>query len=151
MLSIGDQADKSDVPDLLGYLQVHRPQLLYKPVFSLSASTSPTTLLGNLKIVRSLSIGLGPARFWTMADPQMVVIVLMGDTAPKENKGKGREREKPIVTVKLGRYACLVELILALDQIPPATAKEKSVRTFLDSLENRIGAMAEAEVSLPPV
>lgn len=76
----------------------------------------------------------------------MVVIVLMGDMAPKQNKGKGKEGEKPIVSVKLGRYACLVELILALQEFSGTKAKDKLVKAFVEALESRLGVVLDAEV-----
>jgi hypothetical protein len=76
----------------------------------------------------------------------MVVIILMGQATPKADKGKGREGEVAKVNVKLGRYACLVELLLALREIEHGRGKEKGLRSFIDTVESRLGVMLEAEV-----
>lgn len=129
------------------YLQSAHPQLFYKPLFSLSACISSTNLATHLRLVRALSDSVEPARFWTAADPQMVVIVLMGQAAPKADKGKGKEGEVATVNVKLGRYACLIELLLALGSIEKGRGKDKGLRGFIDTVESRLGVMLEAEVS----
>jgi hypothetical protein len=78
----------------------------------------------------------------------MVVIVLMGQAAPKVDKGKGKEGEVAMANVKLGRYACLVELLTALSHIEGGKGKDKALRTFIDTVESRLSVMLEAEVSI---
>ncbi|WVW80039.1 hypothetical protein I302_102012 [Kwoniella bestiolae CBS 10118] len=129
----------------LTWLSRSHPQLFYKPLFSCSASTSSSSLLPHLKLVRNLSQSLGPARLWTQADPQMVVIVLVGDAAPKQLKGKGKEGEKVTVNVKLGRYAVLMGLIEALDKVDEPAGSGTRLRTFIENVEARLAAFLEAE------
>ncbi|WWC68739.1 uncharacterized protein I206_102673 [Kwoniella pini CBS 10737] len=129
----------------LTWLTKSHPQLFYKPLFSCSASTSASSIIPHLKVVKALSDLIGPAKFWTQADPQMVVIVLMGDAAPKEPKGKGKEGEKGTVNVKLGRYAVLISLIEALDKIDESAGSGTRLRTYLESIEARLGVFLEAE------
>ena len=78
----------------------------------------------------------------------MVVIILLGDVTPKQSKGKGREGEQEIVEIKLGRYACMIELLLALDGIEPGKGKSKSMKNFVDTIETRLSIMLDVEVSL---
>ena len=132
------------VKPFLNHLQTTHPQLFYRPLFSLSACTNPANLSTHLQLVRTLSNSLGPT-FWTSADPQMVVIVLMGDIAPRPNKGKFKEGDMGTISTKLGRYACLVEFLLALKGVEDQT---KALRNFTDIVESRLGIMLEAEVNL---
>ncbi|OCF58018.1 hypothetical protein L486_04045 [Kwoniella mangroviensis CBS 10435] len=127
------------------WLSKSHPQLFYKPLFSCSASTSLSTLLPHLRLVRALSDLLGPARYWTQADPQMVVIVLIGDVGPKQPKGKGKEGEKVTVNVKLGRYAVLVGLIEALGQVDEPAGSGSRLRAFIENVEARLAAFLKAE------
>jgi hypothetical protein len=99
-----------------------------------------------LKLVLALSEMLGPGRFWTDADPQMVAIVLMGN-AGTTNKGKGKEGEIPRLAVKLGRYAVLVQLLKALDKLDSPAKVENRLKNFAEQLESRIAVNLEAEVS----
>ena len=143
---LSTQSDQSkSIRPFLQHLQAKHPQLFYRPLFSLSATTSPNNLLSHLQIVRALSTSLGPAQYWTAADPQMVVIVLMGEVAPKPNKGKGREGELTKRQVKLGRYACLIHFISALDHLPQTSRKDRKLRSFIEVVETRIGLLLEAE------
>ena len=125
----------------LKFLQKQHPQILYKPLFALSASTSTASVTNNLRTVHALSASLGKTAFWTQADPQMIVIVLAGDASPKKNKGKGKEGESELAHVKMGRYACLLELIDALE----GQADKKCLRSFGDAVETRFGAILDAE------
>jgi hypothetical protein len=77
----------------------------------------------------------------------MVVIVLMGDVSPRPSKGKGKEGQVVTVNVKLGRYACLIELLLSLGGVVESKSEERRLRAFAEALESRLGAMLEAEVS----
>ena len=136
-----------DIETFLLFLQHRHPRLFYKALFSLSASVSSVTLAQHRRIVHTTASIVGPDKYWLNADPQMVVIVLMGDTAPKPNKGKSKEGTTQNVNVRLGRYACLVELIEAL--VEPALGspkpKDKHTRAFVDAIENRLGPMLVAE------
>lgn len=138
-------APPSQVRPFLAFLSTAHPQLLYKPLFSLSASTQPSSILPHLRTMIALSDLLGPSRFWTHADPQMMVIVLMGGAAPKASKGKGKEGERGIINVRLGRYAVLLELVKALGSIDGPAASGSRLRLFVDAIELRLGAMLEAE------
>lgn len=141
-----DDADKvEDVRELVKWLALKHPQLVYKPLFSLSAATSATTLTGALSTVARLTRLIGPTQFWTHADPQMIVIVLMGAATPKPAKGKEKEGETAIVTVRLGRYAVLLELISVLSHIDGPAGSGTRLRAFLEAIEQRFGAMLEAE------
>lgn len=106
-----------------------------------------TSLAPHHKLVSILSELVGPSHFWTQADPQMVIIVLMGDVAPKQHKGKGREGEPPSIPVKLGRYAVMVEFIAALEQLDEPAGSGSRLKSFIEALELRLGAFLEAEVS----
>lgn len=128
------------------YLQTSHPQVFYKPLFSLSASTNSTTLVAHLRLVRALSAAITPSRYWTSADPQMVVIVLMGGAAPRPSKGKGKEGEPINADIRLGRYACAVELLQALDGLEASNRKDKKVRAFIETVESSLGMMLDAEV-----
>lgn len=128
------------------HLKTQYPQLLYKPLFSLSASTGEDAVFSHLEVVKALASQLGFG-FWTSADPQMLVILLMGDLAPKQNKGKEKEGETPLVQVKLGRYVVLIELLKALQSVASVQTKkpESALRTSLEALESKFGAMLIAE------
>ncbi|ORY29522.1 hypothetical protein BCR39DRAFT_531954 [Naematelia encephala] len=145
-------SDTIIIRPFLLYLVKSHPQLLYKPLFSLSASTSATSLSARLNVVRTISTIVGASIFWTRADPQMVVIVLMGDVVPKESKGKGKEGERRIVNVKLGRYAVLAELITALHDVNVHGKGSDGFKGFAEILEQRLGSKLDAEekeASLP--
>lgn len=134
---------------LLSYLSQFHPQILYKPLFALSASTQENSLLPSLLQVTAFTHILSPSRFW-LTDPQMVTIVLMGDARPKVSKGKGKEGEKSVRDVRLGRWAVAMEFILAFKEIPGVEGKnsdEKKWKAFGDELEGRLAAFLEAEVS----
>ncbi|KAK8861503.1 hypothetical protein IAR55_002324 [Kwoniella newhampshirensis] len=130
------------------WLAKSHPQLLYKPLFSCSAATQATTLSSHLKLITILSDSIGPAQFWTQADPQMVAIVLMGDVAPKQNKGKAKEGEIAVANIKPGRYAVLVEFINALDKVKETASSGSKLRTFIDGVETRLAVFLEVEVLL---
>lgn len=143
---IGSSSSSSiEARPFLAWLSRSHPQLFYKPLFSCSASTSSTTLLPHLKLVAAISDVVGLAKFWTQADPQMVVIVLMGDVAPKAPKGKGKEGEEAIVNIKLGRYAVLINLIDALDKVDEPAGSGSRLRSFIENIEARLAAFLEAE------
>ncbi|AUB27882.1 hypothetical protein CKF44_01613 [Cryptococcus neoformans] len=132
---------------LLSYLSQFHPQILYKPLFALSASTQENTLLPSLLQVTAFTDILSPSRFW-LTDPQMVTIVLMGDARPKVSKGKGKEGEKSVRDIRLGRWAVAVEFILAFKEISEVEGKnsdEKKWKAFGDELEGRLAAFLEAE------
>jgi hypothetical protein len=128
----------------LRHLQSTYPQLLYKSLFACAAAISAPSLGPQLKLVLALSDILGVGRYWTDADPQMVAIVLMGNTGA--NKGKGKEGEMPRIAVKLGRYAVLVQLLKALDVMDNGAKVESRLKTFAEQLESRVAVMLEAEV-----
>ncbi|WWC87775.1 uncharacterized protein L201_002667 [Kwoniella dendrophila CBS 6074] len=129
----------------LTWLSKSHPQLFYKPLFSCSASTTSTSLLPHLKLLTAISDILGSAQLWTQADPQMVVIVLMGDISPKPPKGKGKEGEKTIINVKLGRYAVLINFIDALEKVNEPAGSGSRLRSFIENVEARLAAFLEAE------
>lgn len=131
-----------DVKHFLVWLAARHPQLFYKPLFACAAATQPSSLASGLQTITALSELLGPTRYWTQVDPQMVAIVLMGDVGPRQAKGKAKEGSPNVVTVKLGRYAMLVELILALGKIVHVSPE---LRTFLTTLESRLGSLLEVE------
>ncbi|KAK4687249.1 hypothetical protein P7C73_g2860, partial [Tremellales sp. Uapishka_1] len=135
-------AEAQDVKPFLIWLSLSHPQLFYLPLFSLSASTQVSTLSPHLKLVSVVSDIIGP-RYWTMADPQMVTIVLIGDVGPKPSKGKGKEGEKRIVNVKLGRYAVLIELLNALNKLDDK--EMKAIKVFAESVESKLGIMLDTE------
>jgi hypothetical protein len=120
--------------------------LLYKSLFACAAAISPPSLGPPLKLVLALSEILGGSRFWTDADPQMVAIVLMGNASSA--KGKGKEGQTPRLTVKLGRYAVLVQLLKALDKLDSGAKIENRLKSFAEQLESRLAVMLEAEVSI---
>ncbi|WRT65602.1 uncharacterized protein IL334_002547 [Kwoniella shivajii] len=129
----------------LTWLSKSNPQLLYKPLFSCSAAISSTSLLPNLKLVHTMSELLGPAKFWTRADPHMMAIVLMGDVTPKQPKGKGKEGEKTTINVKLGRYAVLIGFIEALENVHEPAGSGSRLRAFIEGIEARLSVFLEAE------
>ncbi|WWD16588.1 hypothetical protein CI109_101016 [Kwoniella shandongensis] len=129
----------------LVWLAKAQPQQLYKPLFKLSASTQPSSLTSHLKLITVLSQLVGPTQFWTQADPQMVTIVLMGDVAPKQSKGKAKEGETSVVNVKLGRYAVLVGFINALDNVKEFAGSGSRLRPFMEAVESRLALFLEAE------
>jgi len=136
-----------DSESFLRFLQASHPQLFYKPLFSLSAATNLANVSAHLRTVRTVSNIISPAQYWTKADPQMVVIVLMGNVGANPSKGKSKEGEHSIINVRMGRYACLIELLLAVEEVKKHNRQEKTLRTFLDAIENRMGIALEAEVS----
>ncbi|WVF66993.1 hypothetical protein IAT40_001736 [Kwoniella sp. CBS 6097] len=138
--------DCGDARPFLAWLARSHPQLFYKPLFSCSASTQSTSLLPHLKLVSTLSAALGPSQFWTQAaDPQMIVIVLMGEVAPKQPKGKGKVGERGTINVKLGRYAVLAELVDAFEKVDEPAGSGSRLRTFIEAIEARLGMFLEAE------
>ena len=100
-----------------------------------------------LRVVRTLQNVVTPADFWTQADPQMIIITLMGDSAPRPNKGKGREGEKTHLNVKIGRYAVLLELFAAVQALTDPVESSPRLRAWFETIENRLAAMLEAEVN----
>ncbi|WVQ94622.1 hypothetical protein IAU59_001702 [Kwoniella sp. CBS 9459] len=137
-----------DARPFLVWLSKAHPQIFYRPLFSCSASTQSASLLPHLRLITSLSELLGPAKFWTQADPQMIIIVLMGDAVPKQPKGKGKEGERGIMNVKLGRYAVLSEFVQALEKVDEPAGSGSRLRTFIDAVEARLGVFLEAELLL---
>ena len=138
-----------EVKNFVLWLSTHNPQLFYKPLFSLSAATQPATLASNLHLVTLQSQLVGASRFWTHADPQMLIIVLMGDISPKQGKGKTNEGELSLANVKIGRYAVLLELIKAFDDIDDEDARTGSrLRGFVEAIESGLSAMLAAEVRI---
>ncbi|WVQ78723.1 hypothetical protein IAT38_000810 [Cryptococcus sp. DSM 104549] len=135
----------TDARPFLLWLSKAHPQLFYKPLFTCSAATQPSTLTPPLKLVALLSELVGPAQFWTHADPQMVTIVLMGDVAPKQSKGKGKEGQRGMVTVKLGRYAVLVELLEIWKGVTEQAGSGSRLRAWIEGLEARLAVFLEAE------
>lgn len=128
------------------WLSSHQPQLFFRPLFSLSAATQAITLAANLSVVSLQSRVIGRSRFWTSADQQMVVIVLMGDVAVKQSKGKAKEGDGVIVKVKVGRYAVLLELVRAFEEIEEEAGSGNHLRGFIDAVESRVCGMLETEV-----
>lgn len=135
------------VRPFLSFLQSRHPQILYKPLFALSASTQISTLTPHLRLVRSLASSLIPRQFWLGADPQMMAIILLGDVSLKQSKGKGKEGERGLVNVKLGRYAVILELI-GIFESDGEWGKDGKLRAkgFADGLEGRLGVLLVAEV-----
>ena len=129
---------------LLRHLQSSHPQILYKPLFALSAATNLANVATHLRSVRGLSATL--SRFWHSADPQMIVIVLTGGAGTKPSKGKGKEGERVMATVRLGRYACLVELLSAVEALDQSDKKGRALKTFAETIENRMSVLLEAQV-----
>lgn len=136
------------VRSFLAWLATSQPQLFYKPIFACAAATQAETLTNPLRVVQSLSEQLGPEVFWTRADPQMIAIVLVGDVVPRPGKGKGKAGAPAVVHVKLGRYAILVELVVALHAIK---STDPQLGAFAQALETRLGAMLEIEESDSPL
>lgn len=140
-------ADASDpaLVTFLNWLASWHPQLFYKPLFSTAAATHKASLAGPLQVVINLQRIVGPDRFWTQADPQMVMVVLVGNVSlqPAKGKGKAESEDLPTVNVKLGRYAVLVELILALSarKLPSSSG----MKDFLTQLETKLAAVLEME------
>lgn len=131
-----------EVISFLSWLSTSQPQLFYKPLFACAAATQSESLAKSLRVVTAISELLGPEAYWTSADPQMIAIVLVGDVAPRQAKGKGKEGTPGVIHVKLGRYAILVELILALKTVKGTSSQ---LATFAQALETRLGAMLEIE------
>jgi hypothetical protein len=75
----------------------------------------------------------------------MVAIVLMGNASIA--KGKAKEGQTPRLTVKLGRYAVLIQLLKALDKLDPGAKIENRLKSFAEQLESSLAVMLEAEVS----
>ncbi|WVR03916.1 hypothetical protein IAU60_000915 [Kwoniella sp. DSM 27419] len=136
----------TEVQPFLAWLVTSFSPLLYKSLFNCSAATSASALVPHLRVVTAVSDLLGPSVYWTQADPQMIVIVLMGQPSPKEPKGKGKEGEMGLIAVKLGRYAVLVELILALEDVTEAAGSGTRLRLFIEAVEARL---TEKEGRLP--
>jgi hypothetical protein len=77
----------------------------------------------------------------------MVAIVLMGGAGLKANKTEIKAGQIVEASVKLGRYAVLVELLRALDKEKSSIKADDRARVFMDQLEARVGMMVESEVS----
>ena len=77
----------------------------------------------------------------------MVAIVLMGDVAPKQSKGKAKDGERAVGTIKLGRYAVLLQLVEAFADVEESAGSGTRLRGFVEAIESRLGMMIEAEVS----
>ncbi len=76
----------------------------------------------------------------------MTTIVLMGDVSPKQSKGKTKEGEFAIVSIKVGRYAVLLEFLKAFEEVDERAASGSRLRTFVETVETRLTAMLEIEV-----
>ena len=77
----------------------------------------------------------------------MVAIVLMGAAGSKISKVKGKEPGQPgAATVKLGRYAMIVELLKALQLATRTSQTDSRVQSFVERLVSRVEIMLEAEV-----
>lgn len=131
------------IKPFLEWLSTTHPQAFYKPLFSLAAATQASSLSGPLRVIMTLQEQLGAESFWTRADPQMVVIVLVGAVTQRTAKGKTKEGTQGVVPVKLGRYAVLVELLVALRNLD--TRGIHSLKAFVTTLETRLGTMLELE------
>jgi len=130
----------------LRYLQTNHPQLLYKSLFTCSAAASTSSLTRSLRILKALTTLIGPWGYFVRSDPQMVAIVLLGGAGLTPKQGKAKEGVAPQLTVKLGRYAVLVELLRALDKDDASIKADDRVKGFMEQLEVRVGAMIESEV-----
>lgn len=136
-------ANNPTIRPFLSWLSERHPQLFYKPLFTLSAATQISSLRPPLNIVTTMTKLIGADRFWTRADPQMIVIVLMGGVAGTKANTKlvnGGE-----VQVKPGRYATMLELLLALKALPDDENPKRPLKTFLTTLETRLAAVLEVE------
>ncbi|WVQ74573.1 hypothetical protein IAR50_004174 [Cryptococcus sp. DSM 104548] len=133
---------------LLVSLQAHHPQVIYKPLFTLSASTSLASLVPCLRVLHLISpTVLSYQQYW-LTDPQMMTIVLMGDSVPKVSKGKGKEGADNVKVkreVRLGRWALGVELSLALMEHGEKNDVGKKWKVFGEGLEGRLASFLEAE------
>lgn len=76
------------------------------------------------------------------ADPQMLAIVLTGEAGPRKAKGKGKEGAANVISIRLGRYAVVLELLMAIKQITKPDVHEQELIT---TLESRVGFLLEAE------
>lgn len=142
-----DPGTAGGAKDFLLRLAKFHPQLYYKPLFALAAATLPSTASEHLRTVRTLTKITGTTTFWLTADPQMICIVLMGDAGQAKSKGKGKEGEAELVNVRIGRYAVLVEFLLALGEVTGGAKAGSRLRDFLDGLESKLGQMIELQVS----
>ncbi|KAL1409523.1 hypothetical protein Q8F55_003506 [Vanrija albida] len=131
------------IKPFLEWLSTTHPQVFYKPLFSLAAATQASSLAGPLRVVMTLQEQLGAESYWTRADPQMVVIVLVGTITQRSAKGKTKEGTHGVVPVKLGRYAVLVELLIALQYLDAKGVP--ALKAFVTTLETRFGTMLELE------
>jgi hypothetical protein len=77
----------------------------------------------------------------------MVAIVLMGGAGVKANKTEAKVGQIVEASVKLGRYAVLVELLHALDKERSSIKADDRARLFMEQLDARVGMMVESEVS----
>ncbi|CAK9783457.1 hypothetical protein CC85DRAFT_282197 [Cutaneotrichosporon oleaginosum] len=135
----------SEARAFLAWLATAHPKLFYKPLFTCAAAAHAESLAKPLRIAVALAEQLGSEAFWICADPQMIAIVL-GDMSGGKGNGKAGSS---FANVKLGRYALLVELIIALKGV-----KGPQLAVFAQGLETRLGAMLEHEErsgTLPPV
>ena len=82
-----------------------------------------------------------------MVDPQMIIIVLLGDLSIKPDKGKSKQGDTPIVNVRLGRYACIIEFLEVLDSTAESSKSKgnKPLQKFVETIDSRLGSMLLAE------
>lgn len=76
----------------------------------------------------------------------MVAIVLMGHPSQKTDKGKHKEGESSPISVKLGRYAMLFELLKSFEVISASARSDSRLQAFAEKLETRVALLLEAEV-----
>ncbi|ODN76707.1 hypothetical protein L202_05340 [Cryptococcus amylolentus CBS 6039] len=132
--------------NFLASIQTHHPQVIYKPLFTLSASTSLASLTPALRTLHLISPTVLPYQQYWLTDPQMVTIVLMGDSAPRVSKGKGKEgADKGRREVRLGRWALAVELNVVLLHHQEKSNLDKRWKVFGEGLEGRLTSFLEAE------
>lgn len=75
----------------------------------------------------------------------MVAVVLMGDA--KRSEGKGKENEVEVINIRIGRYAVLIEFLLALGEVKGGAKSGSRLRSFLDALEVKLGMILHIQVS----
>jgi hypothetical protein len=132
-------AENKNVKPFLTWLSGRHPQLFYKPLFTCSAATQISSLTAPLRTITTISKLLGPDRFWTQADPQMIVIVLMGGAGGAAKIDNGEVQVKP------GRYAAMLELVMGLRTLDTSVPPKHNLKSFLTTIETRLAAMLQVE------
>lgn len=114
-----------ELTQLLSSLAEEYPQLFYKPMFACAASSKPTIVTANLRILTALA-NYFPG-FW-IANDEMMCIALMNDVGVGVGKGKAKQGAAPKWgKARLGQCVLFLELISYLRMLNKMKKDETSV------------------------